>query len=63
MKGSFEELQELLFVEPLPKHIKEQSIGKFIAVGMSYKLKENVYLDHHPKTWVILDMSYSHHYS
>lgn len=41
MKGSFEELQELLFVEPLPKHIKEQNIGKFTAIG----LKKNVCLD------------------
>lgn len=45
MKGSFEELQELLFVEPLPKHIKEQNTGKFTEIGMSYKLKKNVCLD------------------
>lgn len=35
MKGSFEELQELLFVEPPPKNIKGQNMGKYIAVGMS----------------------------
>ena len=62
MKGSFEELQGLLSVEPPPKHIKEKTWANSQQLACPCKLKENVCLDHHQTNWVILDMSYSHHY-